>query len=198
LDTSGSVQQEARACPVCGTKFFATADRGFCPICIFCGAASGESAATEERGLASESGDSVEEADGTQVRRFGHYQLMLNETGRPIELGRGAMGVNCKALDVDLRRPVTLKIISERYLGEGSARLFGIRDIDQEHVFEVVFRDLLALGVQMYDVALQRFGLLPDHLDGLFLLETLRFKNTKRQYEIATLEITAKSWRTVS
>jgi hypothetical protein len=119
----GSVQQEARACPVCGTKFFATADRGFCPICIFCGAASGQSAATEERGLASESGDSVEEADGTQVRRFGHYQLMLNEAGRPIELGRGAMGVNCKALDVDLRRPVTLKIISERYLGEESARL---------------------------------------------------------------------------
>ena len=26
----GSVQQEARTCPVCGTKFFAAADREFC------------------------------------------------------------------------------------------------------------------------------------------------------------------------
>jgi hypothetical protein len=31
---AGSVQQEARTCPVCGTKFFATADREFCPVCI--------------------------------------------------------------------------------------------------------------------------------------------------------------------
>jgi hypothetical protein len=27
------------------------------------------------------------------------------------------MGITYKALDVDLRRPVTLKVISERYLG---------------------------------------------------------------------------------
>jgi hypothetical protein len=33
------------------------------------------------------------------------------------------MGVTYKALDVDLRRPVTLKVISERYLGDESARL---------------------------------------------------------------------------
>ena len=42
---------------------------------------------------------------------------MLDEEGRPIELGRGAMGVTYKALDVDLHCPVTLKVISERYLG---------------------------------------------------------------------------------
>ena len=30
----GSVQQESRTCPVCGTKFFATADKAFCPVCI--------------------------------------------------------------------------------------------------------------------------------------------------------------------
>ena len=29
-----SVYQEARTCPVCGTKFFASADREFCPVCI--------------------------------------------------------------------------------------------------------------------------------------------------------------------
>jgi hypothetical protein len=30
----GSVEQEAHTCPVCGTKFFATTDREFCPVCI--------------------------------------------------------------------------------------------------------------------------------------------------------------------
>jgi hypothetical protein len=53
---------------------------------------------------------------------------MLDEVGRPIELGRGAMGVTYKALDVDLRRPVTLKVISERYLGDESAQLRFLRE----------------------------------------------------------------------
>ena len=44
----GSVPQEARACPVCGTKFFATADREFCPVCILNRAFGAESAATGE------------------------------------------------------------------------------------------------------------------------------------------------------
>jgi len=30
----GSTQREARTCPVCGTKFSATADREFCPVCM--------------------------------------------------------------------------------------------------------------------------------------------------------------------
>src|SRR5260370_36121618 len=47
---------------------------------------------------------------------------MLDEAGRPIELGRGAMGIPYKAFDVDLRCPVTLKVISERCVGDGSAR----------------------------------------------------------------------------
>jgi serine/threonine protein kinase len=53
---------------------------------------------------------------------------MLDEAGRPIELGRGAMGVTYKALDVDLRCPVTVKIISERYVGDESARLRFMRE----------------------------------------------------------------------
>jgi len=53
---------------------------------------------------------------------------MLDEAGRPIELGRGAMGVTYKALDVDLRCPVTLKVISERYLSDESARLRFLRE----------------------------------------------------------------------
>ena len=53
---------------------------------------------------------------------------MKGEDGKPIELGRGAMGVTYKAFDVDLRCPVTLKVISERYLGDESARLRFLRE----------------------------------------------------------------------
>ena len=53
---------------------------------------------------------------------------MNGEDGKPIELGRGAMGVTYKAFDVDLRCPVTLKVISENYLGEESARLRFLRE----------------------------------------------------------------------
>ena len=38
------------------------------------------------------------------------------------------MGVTYKALDVDLRCPVTLKVINERYLGDESARLRFLRE----------------------------------------------------------------------
>ena len=37
------------------------------------------------------------------VERFAHYEVVKDEDGRPVELGRGAMGVTYKALDVDLR-----------------------------------------------------------------------------------------------
>jgi Protein kinase domain/NACHT domain len=124
-----SAQQEARICSVCGTKFFATADIGFCPVCILRGATSGESAPTGEPGSVSESAGIPGHTEGTsQVRRFENYEVMLDEDGKPIELGRGAMGVTHKALDVDLRCPVTLKVISERYLGDKSAQLRFLRE----------------------------------------------------------------------
>ena len=61
-------------------------------------------------------------------RRFEHYELVKGEDGKPVELGRGAMGITYKAFDVDLRCPVTLKVINERYLGDESARLRFLRE----------------------------------------------------------------------
>jgi hypothetical protein len=113
------VQQKARTCPVCSTKFFATADSGFSPVCILRGATGGKSTATGEPGSVSGSAVRPGETEGaSQVRRFGHYEVMLDEAGKAIELGRGAMGITYKALDVDLRCPVTMAVISERYLGD--------------------------------------------------------------------------------
>jgi serine/threonine protein kinase len=56
------------------------------------------------------------------------YELVTDNDGQPVELGRGAMGVTYKAFDVDLRCPVTLKVISEKYLGDEAARLRFLRE----------------------------------------------------------------------
>jgi len=95
----------------------------FCPICML------------RKGLAGgvESGESSfeEAAKATPVQalqRFEHYELVAGEDGKPVELGRGAMGITYKAFDVDLRCPVTLKVISERYLCDESARLRFLRE----------------------------------------------------------------------
>jgi serine/threonine protein kinase len=71
---------------------------------------------------------SVEPTAESVAQRFENYELAKGDDGAPVELGRGAMGVTYKALDVDLRCPVTLKVISERYLGDESARLRFLRE----------------------------------------------------------------------
>jgi serine/threonine protein kinase/Flp pilus assembly protein TadD len=60
--------------------------------------------------------------------RFGHYQLLQRDDDRPLELGRGSMGITYKAFDVDLHRPVTLKVINARYLNDESARTRFVRE----------------------------------------------------------------------
>src|SRR6516162_4777719 len=117
------ITQPQRSCPTCGNEFSAAME--FCPVCVLRGAAadwteSGESSASEETAKAT----TPEQA----VQRFEHYELVMGEDGKPVELGRGAMGVTYKAFDVDLHCPVTLKVISERYLGDGSAQLRFLRE----------------------------------------------------------------------
>ena len=46
------------------------------------------------------------------MQRFEHYELVTGEDGKPVELGRGAMGVTYKGYDIDLQCPVALKVIS--------------------------------------------------------------------------------------
>ena len=108
-----SVNMDDRlTCLVCGAQFPATAE--FCPVCILRGA-------LDERAT-------VRPAPQDAAYQFGHYELSRDKDGRPVELGRGAMGVTYKAFDVDLRCPVTLKVISEKYLYDESARLRFLRE----------------------------------------------------------------------
>jgi serine/threonine protein kinase len=111
-----------RTCPTCGNELSGAME--FCPVCMLRkglagGVASGGSSVFED-------GDkpTLEQA----VQRFEHYELVMGEDGKPVELGRGAMGVTYKAFDVDLRLPVTLKLISERYIGDQSAVLRFLRE----------------------------------------------------------------------
>jgi serine/threonine protein kinase/predicted ATPase len=110
-----------RTCPSCGNEFSGAIE--FCPVCMLRWALPG----------AAESGASsfvepVKPTSDQPVQRFEHYELVTGEDGKPVELGRGAMGVTYKAFDVDLHCPVTLKVISERYLGDESARLRFLRE----------------------------------------------------------------------
>jgi serine/threonine protein kinase len=53
------------------------------------------------------------------------YVVVTGEDGKAVELGRGAMGVTRRST---LICPVTLKVISERYLGDESTRLRFLRE----------------------------------------------------------------------
>src|SRR5258705_10266878 len=111
-----------RTCPSCGSELSGAAE--FCPVCLLRkalagGVESGESSASEE---------GVKPTPEHAAQRFEHYELVRGEDGKPVELGRGAMGLTCKAFDVDLHCPVTLKVISERYFGDESVRLRFLRE----------------------------------------------------------------------
>jgi hypothetical protein len=112
---------DRRTCLVCGTQFPAT--REFCPVCLL-RSALGKGAEFDE----SSSEETAKPAPQHAAHRFEHYELVIGEDGRPVELGRGAMGVTYKAFDVHLRCPVTLKVISERNLGDESARFRFLRE----------------------------------------------------------------------
>jgi hypothetical protein len=133
VDETGNVpvvlEREIRTCPTCSTKFTVTSTTGLCPVCILRGAAGEDAGLTETLGPVSRSERSCEDLmSGSVVDQFENYELILDENGRPIELGRGAMGITYKAFDVDLRCPVALKIISEKYVGDESARLRFLRE----------------------------------------------------------------------
>jgi serine/threonine protein kinase len=64
-----------------------------------------------------------EEGSADDAGLFDHYRLATHPDGTAVELGRGAMGITYRAFDINLRCPVTLKVINKKYLGDEPARL---------------------------------------------------------------------------
>src|ERR1700751_2655708 len=71
-----------RACPECGMLLPEEAE--FCPVCAL-------------RQVAETQSESV--LDTSSQLCFERYQVLKNEDGTPLELGRGAMGLTYKAID---------------------------------------------------------------------------------------------------
>jgi hypothetical protein len=111
--------EQRRVCPSCGSEISVAME--FCPICMLRGVLGEETEPSSGQ-------DFSEPTLEAGVERFQHYELLKDDDGKPVELGRGAMGVTYKAVDVDLRCPVTLKVINERNLGDESARLRFLRE----------------------------------------------------------------------
>jgi serine/threonine protein kinase len=110
-----------RTCPSCGSELSGAVE--FCPVCMLRKGLAGGVEAGEPSAFNNTGKPAL-----AQAQRFDHYELVTGDDGKPIELGRGAMGITYKAFDVDLRLPVTLKLISEKYIGDELARLRFLRE----------------------------------------------------------------------
>jgi hypothetical protein len=116
--------EQTRTCPVCRSKLMVSSFTEFCPVCVLRGAL--RPAFGSSRGSLRKAN---RPATFTELPlRFENYELAKGEDGKAVELGRGAMGVTYKAVDVNLHCPVALKVICKKYLGDQSARLRFLRE----------------------------------------------------------------------
>ena len=94
------IEEQVECCDQCGTPLSLSSGA---PGCLHCLLAGGR--------------------DGAEERRYQHYEVSVREDGiTPSELGRGAMGITYRALDLNLGAPVALKVISARYSNQNEAR----------------------------------------------------------------------------
>jgi tetratricopeptide (TPR) repeat protein len=115
------LQQGTKSCAVCGIPIKAESGATLCPVCLLRSSLDPENAEADPENdpTVAESAPTVEEAS---PRRFGHYEIATRSDGALHELGHGAMGITFKAIDLNLRIPVTLKVLNMQFFREDSAR----------------------------------------------------------------------------
>ena len=68
------------------------------------------------------------ESSATEARRYGHFELLTDAAGHPVELGRGSMGATYRARDTVLHREVALKVIEQSVAALPAARQRFLRE----------------------------------------------------------------------
>ena len=176
----GRAERAVRICSVCGTKFSPTKQRNFCPVCMLRGVLVDEGRPTEPLHASSEiTHPSSEDELAFLPRRFENYELIIGEDGKALELGRGAMGVTYKAIDINLRRFAALKVISPRCIRDQWIRERFVREaraaasLRHEHIASVYhlgfagsrcFYAMEYVEGQTVDQILRTRGPLPEEL----------------------------------
>jgi len=108
-----------RRCSICGRKLPAGDPAASCPVCLLRIALGPGNGGDRIGGTLAESAISAPEAS---PRRFGHYEILTRPDGNLHELGHGAMGITFKAIDLNLRIPVALKVLNLQLFQEELAR----------------------------------------------------------------------------
>jgi hypothetical protein len=115
-------------CPTCGTRVPLSSPAGLCPVCLLRGAAHRGPDLEPDQEAASVQEGAQRVLPSLEERLFGHYEILIQEDGALQKLGRGTMGITYKALDVNLGRPVALKLLNSRLLEDESARQRFLRE----------------------------------------------------------------------
>ena len=85
--------EDRRTCLSCGNEFSEAME--FCPVCTLRKALAGGVESGE-----SYSEDTLHSGPEQATQRLEHYELVTAEDGKPVELGRGAMGVTRRSTSI--------------------------------------------------------------------------------------------------
>ena len=114
-----------RRCSICGRKLPAGNPAASCPVCLLRIALDPGNSVERSGETFAESAISAPEAN---PRRFAHYEILTHPDGSLHELGHGAMGITFKAVDLNLRIPVALKVLNLLLFREELARRHFFRE----------------------------------------------------------------------